>query len=91
MNDIFEVANERNRHSNMRLIAARALANPVVQMIAAVGLAGVLFFSIRQVFTPMLRSAQAIEVARVAVWLCSDEASYITGAALPVDGGNSVV
>ena len=48
---IFEVANERNRHSNMRLIAARALANPVVQMIAAVGLAGVLFFSIRQVFT----------------------------------------
>jgi subfamily B ATP-binding cassette protein MsbA len=48
---VFEVANERNRHSNMRLIAARALANPVVQMIAAVGLAGVLFFSIRQVFT----------------------------------------
>lgn len=48
---IFEVANERNRHSNMRLIAARALANPVVQMIAAIGLAGVLFFSIRQVFT----------------------------------------
>ena len=48
---VFEVANERNRHSNMRLIAARALANPVVQMIAAFGLAGVLFFSIRQVFT----------------------------------------
>jgi NAD(P)-dependent dehydrogenase (short-subunit alcohol dehydrogenase family) len=39
----------------------------------------------------MLRSAQAVEVARVAVWLCSDDASYITGAALPVDGGNSVV
>ena len=48
---IFEVANERNRHSNMRLIAARSLANPVVQMIAAVGLAGVLYFSIRQVST----------------------------------------
>jgi NAD(P)-dependent dehydrogenase (short-subunit alcohol dehydrogenase family) len=41
--------------------------------------------------TPMLRSAQAVEVARVAVWLCSDDASYITGAALPIDGGNSVV
>lgn len=52
---IFEAANERNRHSNMRLIAARALANPVVQLIAALGLAGVLFFSIRQVFTQEMR------------------------------------
>lgn len=52
---IFEAANERNRHSNMRLIAARALANPVVQLIAALGLAGVLFFAIRQVFTREMR------------------------------------
>ena len=51
----FEAANEHNRRSNMRLIGARALANPVVQMIAAVGLAGVLFFSIRQVFTHEMR------------------------------------
>ena len=51
----FETANEHNRRSNMRLIGARALANPVVQMIAAVGLAGVLFFSIRQVFTHEMR------------------------------------
>lgn len=51
----FEIANEHNRRSNMRLIGARALANPVVQMIAAVGLAGVLFFSIRQVFTHEMR------------------------------------
>jgi subfamily B ATP-binding cassette protein MsbA len=34
----------------MRLISARALAKPVVQLIASLGLAGVLFFSIRQVF-----------------------------------------
>ena len=52
---VFEAANERNRHSNMRLIAARALANPVVQLIAALGLAGVLYFSIRQVFTKQMR------------------------------------
>ena len=51
----FDVANERNRHSNMRLIAARALANPVVQLIAAFGLAGVLYFAIRQVFTREMR------------------------------------
>ena len=52
---IFGEANERNRHSNMRLIRARSLATPVVQMIAALGLAGVLFFSIQQVFTREMR------------------------------------
>ena len=36
---------------------------------------------------PAGRMGQAEEVARVAVWLCSDEASYINGAAVPVDGG----
>ena len=46
---------ELNRHSNMRLIAAKALSNPVVQLIAAIGLAGVLYFAIRQVFTREMR------------------------------------
>jgi len=46
---------ELNRHTNMRLIGARALANPVVQLIAAIGLAGVLHFAIRQVFTREMR------------------------------------
>lgn len=36
---------------------------------------------------PMGRIAEPEEVAAAAVWLCSDEASYITGHALPVDGG----
>ena len=45
----FAVANERNRYSNMKLIAARAASNPVVQMIASFGLAGVLFVADRQV------------------------------------------
>lgn len=45
----FEVANERNRHSNMRLIATRATSNPVVQLIAAFGLAGIMYAAILQV------------------------------------------
>jgi len=36
---------------------------------------------------PMGRMGEPEEVAAAAIWLCSDEASYITGHALPVDGG----
>lgn len=37
--------------------------------------------------TPLARVGDPEEVANAALWLCSDEASYITGATLPVDGG----
>jgi NAD(P)-dependent dehydrogenase (short-subunit alcohol dehydrogenase family) len=36
---------------------------------------------------PLGRAGTAEEVARVALWLLSDEASYVTGALLPVSGG----
>jgi len=36
---------------------------------------------------PMGRAGSAEEVAAVALFLASDESSYITGAAIPVDGG----
>lgn len=36
---------------------------------------------------PMQRVADSIEIARVVLWLCSDEASYITGQAIAPDGG----
>lgn len=39
---------------------------------------------------PMGRVARPEEIARVALFLISDEAAYITGAALPVDGGMSI-
>jgi subfamily B ATP-binding cassette protein MsbA len=45
----FEAVNELNRHSNMRLIAAKATSNPVVQLIAAIGLGGVLWVALKQV------------------------------------------
>jgi NAD(P)-dependent dehydrogenase (short-subunit alcohol dehydrogenase family) len=38
---------------------------------------------------PFQRLAQPEEQARVAVWLCSSHSSYITGAAVPVDGGST--
>ena len=36
---------------------------------------------------PIGRSAPPAEVAEVAVWLCSDAASYVNGILMPVDGG----
>ena len=36
---------------------------------------------------PLARYATADEVARAVRWVASDEAAYITGAVIPVDGG----
>ena len=38
-------------------------------------------------FIPLGRLGRTEEVARTVVWLCSDEASFITGAVLSIDGG----
>ncbi|RLA44928.1 MAG: short chain dehydrogenase [Gammaproteobacteria bacterium] len=40
--------------------------------------------------TVMRRFGEPDEIANAAVWLCSDQASYLTGVSLPVDGGMSV-
>jgi NAD(P)-dependent dehydrogenase (short-subunit alcohol dehydrogenase family) len=40
-----------------------------------------------EAITPLGRLAEAREVAAAVVWLCSDAASYVTGIALPIDGG----
>jgi NAD(P)-dependent dehydrogenase (short-subunit alcohol dehydrogenase family) len=37
--------------------------------------------------TPMKRLGTSGEIAEMVVWLCSDRASYVTGAAYNVDGG----
>ena len=39
---------------------------------------------------PMDRIGQPEDVAAAVLWLRSDEARYITGAVLPIDGGQSV-
>lgn len=36
---------------------------------------------------PMGRSGKPEEIAEAAVWLCSDAASYVSGLAMPIDGG----
>jgi NAD(P)-dependent dehydrogenase (short-subunit alcohol dehydrogenase family) len=38
---------------------------------------------------PMGRLGTVEEIADAVVWLCSDAASFITGVALPLDGGTT--
>ncbi len=49
--DRFEVANEYNRRMNMKLIAARTGSMPVIQLLAASGIAGVVYVAISDILT----------------------------------------
>jgi NAD(P)-dependent dehydrogenase (short-subunit alcohol dehydrogenase family) len=40
---------------------------------------------------PIGRLATAEEIAAAAVWLCSDDASFVVGAVIPVDGGYTAI
>jgi ATP-binding cassette, subfamily B, bacterial MsbA len=44
----FERVNEQNRRLNMKLASAKAASQPIVQLVAAVGLAGVVFVAMRE-------------------------------------------
>ena len=44
-----------------------------------------------QAKVPLQRLAKPEEIARVALFLASDEASYVTGALIPMDGGSASV
>jgi NAD(P)-dependent dehydrogenase (short-subunit alcohol dehydrogenase family) len=40
-----------------------------------------------EAFVPMRRYADPKEIAQTVAWLCSGQASYITGVTMPIDGG----
>jgi subfamily B ATP-binding cassette protein MsbA len=46
---VFESVNEHNRASFMKLIRVKAVSNPVIQMLAAFGLAAVMYMALRDV------------------------------------------
>ena len=54
----FEIANEYNRKSAMKLLRVRGLANPVVQFIAAIALAIVLYVAIGQALSGSMTVGQ---------------------------------
>ncbi len=56
----FETVIEDNRFQHMKLLRARAVSSPVVQMIAAIALAGVLYVAIKRVLTQGLTIGEFI-------------------------------
>jgi NAD(P)-dependent dehydrogenase (short-subunit alcohol dehydrogenase family) len=42
---------------------------------------------IMESMTPMGRMGQPEEIASAVLWLCSDQASFVTGHAMVIDGG----
>ena len=56
----FETVIEGNRFQHMKLLRARAISNPVVQMIAALALAGVLYVAIKRVLNQGLTVGEFI-------------------------------
>ena len=42
-------------------------------------------------YQPIGRMGRPDEVAHLALYLCSDEAAFVTGQAYPIDGGVTVV
>jgi subfamily B ATP-binding cassette protein MsbA len=56
----FEQANEQNRASNMKLARAQSISNPIVQFIASLALAGVLYVAIGQILAHHMSFADFI-------------------------------
>ncbi len=56
----FEVVIEANRFQNMKLMRARATSNPIVQFVASLALAAVLYLAIRQVLAQGLTAGSFV-------------------------------
>lgn len=82
----FERVNERNRASYMKLVTVKAVSNPVVQLIAAVGLAAVLYRAIRDALAAEL-SVGDIASFVTALLLLTAPLRRLVGVAGPLQQG----
>jgi subfamily B ATP-binding cassette protein MsbA len=82
----FETVNERNRHSHMRLIGTKAGSNPIIQVIASIGLAGIMYFAVRQVLVRQLEPGDFIAFLSALVF-CSQSLRSIVNVFGPLQQG----
>ena len=70
-------------HIRVNSVCPALTLTPMYEAVAA----GTDLTARQEALTPLGRLASPAEVAEAAVWLCSAQASYVTGIALSVDGG----
>jgi subfamily B ATP-binding cassette protein MsbA len=63
----FEVANQQNLASNLKLVRAQSISNPVVQFIAALALAGVMYVAIGQILAHEMKFADFLSFLTAAL------------------------
>ncbi len=83
---IFETVNERYRRSQMRLIGTKAASNPVVQMIAALGLGCIMYFAVRQVLAAQMKVGDFLSFLGALVF-CSQSLRNIVNVFGPLQQG----
>ncbi len=83
---VFEGVNERNRHSYMRLIGTKAASNPIIQVIASLGLAGIMFLAVREVLAGQLQPGDFIAFLGALVF-CSQSLRSIVNVFGPLQQG----
>jgi len=86
LRQVFEGVNERNRRTNMRLVSARSSSSPAVQLIAALGLAAVLFVANLQISAGRLLPDDFL-VFLTAMLLTSDPLKRLITVAGPLQQG----
>ncbi len=82
----FEAVNEWNRHSNMRLILTKGLANPVVQFVTAVGAAFVVSIAIADTVHGRMSTGDLLAFL-TALGLIAQPLRNLVGVAAPMQQG----
>jgi subfamily B ATP-binding cassette protein MsbA len=83
---LFESANEQNRRSNVRLLQARSSSNPIVQQLAAIALAVVLYVANREIASGTLLFASFATFV-IALMQVTQPIKRIMGIAGPLQQG----